>query len=148
MIDFLLLSNCEPYRLGIYENNNLIDSFEVWQKAGNAFAILIQMALQKYNKPKRMLYATGPGNLTSIKLGYITAKTVAISFDIEFLGASSFNFNGFLPLAAFGAKSFVFKDDLIVLSDEKAVDVSLPSSIANIKFLANQTPVYPLPCVM
>lgn len=147
MTDFLLLSNAQPYELGVYDQEKLIDLFQINSKAAVALPSLFMVALDKYKIPKRILYAAGPGNLTSIKLGFIAAKTVAVAFDLEFYGTSSFYFNDFAPIAAFGEKTFIFKNNTIILSNDIAVSLTLPSSLVGIEFLANQTPIYPLPCV-
>ncbi len=147
MKDLLLISNGEPYLLGIYDNSMLVESFSFDGKAANALPQLFVEVKNKYKDIKRVLLAVGPGNLTSIKLGYVAAKTASIAFNVGYYGASSFEFNGKNPISAFGSKVFKIENGKITLDSGDAVKPSLPNSIKDIEFIENLAPIYPLPSV-
>lgn len=147
MIDLLLISNCEPYQLGVYENLTLIESLALDGKAANALPKLFLEINKKYKNINRVLLAVGPGNLTSIKLGYVAAKTASIALCVPYFGASSFEFNDKKPIAAFGSKVFKLENGKIILDNGDATNPVLPNSIKDIEFKQNLAPIYPLPSV-
>lgn len=147
MIDLLLISNGEPYQLGVYENSMLIESFSLDGKAANALPKLFLEVKNRYKNINRILLAVGPGNLTSIKLGYVAAKTASIAFNVCYYGVSSFEFNGKNPISAFGSKVFKIENGKIILDSGEPVKPSLPISIKDIEFIENLAPIYPLPSV-
>ncbi len=118
MTVFLFLNVYSPFSLGVYVDGRLVDSFLEDGKASDVLAIMMGAALKKYS-PDEIYYTNGPGNSMSLKIAYITLKTVAVIRQIPLYGVSPFLFNGEKPIRGIGGGFFVKDKNGIMLQKSK-----------------------------
>lgn len=144
--DVILFSSSSPLLCGIYENEELVQS---WSFEGKTLDGLIEV-LQKCPKIDRVFYARGPGSFTAIKLTHIFLQTLQITQGVELFATESFYFNNNLPIKAFGNQYFVKNASEIVLQrfeEELEVEFRLPNRLEVGDFCSMNEPLYILPPV-
>ncbi|HOI83849.1 MAG TPA: hypothetical protein PKW30_06030 [Campylobacterales bacterium] len=114
MIRFLFLTVSSPFRLGVYENDELQKEYIKEGKASDVLPVMIDEALRDHSVDE-IYYTNGPGNHMSLKIAYVCLKTISIIKKIPFYGISPFDFNGNLPIKAFGNSYFVYEAGRISL---------------------------------
>ena len=58
-VDVLLITLSSPIKMGIYENNQLIETIESEKKSSDILPLLFDDLLKKY-QPQKLFYANGP----------------------------------------------------------------------------------------
>jgi len=105
-VDVLVIALSSPIIIGIYENQELVESITSQQKSSESLPLLFDDILKKYTI-KKLLYANGPGSFMAIKVAYIFLKTLSILKDIPFYATDAFYFNNNAPIKAIGKLYFV-----------------------------------------
>lgn len=150
MIRFLFLTVASPFYVGIYENDRLISSFCEEGKASDALPILIDKALSM-RKPQELYYTNGPGNHMSLKIAYVSLKSVSIAKNIPLFGLSPFIFNENSPIRAFAKSYFALnfgKIELINFDEEPSLKTpTLLEEIAFDNLKESDEPLFLLPPV-
>ena len=144
----VVISIASPLQLGVYEDEQLIESLSSDQKTSEILVSLIIELLAKY-PITQILYTHGPGSYMAIKLTYIMLKTIEIVREIEFVGVDAFSFNDNQPIKALGSLYFVKQENEIITQkfDTKLEQTfSLPQSITHLT-LSDNKPLYILPAV-
>ena len=142
MTVFLFLNIYSPFSLGVYENGVLVDSFSKEGKASDVLAVIIEEALKKY-LPDEIYYTNGPGNSMSLKIAYITLKTVAVIRQIPLFGISPFLFNDSEPIRGIGGGFFVKDKNGIMLQKSEDLKEKVLSLPANTDFISSKSGAEP-----
>ena len=145
----LIISISSPLLLGVYEDDNLIDSISSELKTSEILLPTIMTILDKYHISK-MIYTRGPGSYMAIKLTYIMLKTIEITRGIKCFGCSGFVLNGNQPIKAIGNLYFIKEKETIMTKKyEQPVNApfTLPQSIHDLEIDEESTPEYVLPAV-
>ncbi|MGE4398533.1 MAG: tRNA threonylcarbamoyladenosine biosynthesis protein TsaB [Campylobacterales bacterium] len=150
MIKFLFLTVSSPFRLGVYENDELKKEYVAEGKASDVLPVMIDEALKDY-APNEIYYTNGPGNHMSLKIAYVCLKSISIVKKIPLYGVTPFAFNGNLPIRAFGNSYFVYETGRISLKVfENIPTVGEPILPSRCDFAAVQgapEPLFILPAV-
>lgn len=145
----VVIALSSPLLLGVYENDNLIESHSSEKKTSEILLPLIMKILETYAIGK-MIYTRGPGSYMAIKLTYIMLKTIEISKGIPCLACSGFLFNKGFPIKAIGNLYFIKEKETIMTKKyAQPIEVSfaLPQSISNLILDDESIPEYMLPAV-
>jgi len=150
----LVISISNPILIGIYDNDELIDTISQDGKTSDVLPLLFEQILTKYNL-NSIYYVNGPGSYMAIKIAYIFLKTISIVNKIELYAVSGFDFNNNSPIKALGKKYFFrdnnkLDDDKITiefLNDTIIEDFKVPQNLTNIKYSEDTLPQYNLPAV-
>ena len=73
-VDVLCITLTSPIKIGIYENEKLVETIESEEKSSDILPLLFKDILEKYDVQK-LLYANGPGSFMAIKVAYIFLKS-------------------------------------------------------------------------
>ena len=145
----LIISIASPLLIGVYKDNQLIETFSSTQKTSEILLSLIMESLERYDISS-IIYVRGPGSYMAIKLTYIILKTIEITKGIECLGCSGFAVNSNQPIKAIGNLYFIKeKETIITKKFEQPVKANfcLPQCIENLSIDKQSTPEYILPAV-
>lgn len=150
-ISVLVISIANPILIGIYEDDNLIETISKEGKTSDILPNIFDNILQKY-KLKSIYYANGPGSYMAIKVAYVFLKTLSIVKELEFEATDAFNFNDNSPIKALGKKYFFkVQDDKIeidFLNDNQEIkEFILPNKLNQSIFKNDTLPSYNLPAV-
>ncbi len=143
-VDVLLITLVSPIKIGIYENNKLIETIESEKKSSDILPLLFD-DLQKKYQPQRLLYANGPGSFMAIKVAYVFLKSYSILKKIPLLATDAFYFNNNAPIKAVGKLYFVKVSSEIQTQKLESVPESifiLPSVLDDTEFSSNTEPLY------
>jgi len=105
-VDVLLIALTSPIKIGIYEDQKLIETIENSGKSSDVLPTIYQEILNKY-RVKKLFYANGPGSFMAIKVAYIFLKSLSILKNIPLFATSAFYFNDNQPIKAIGKLHFV-----------------------------------------
>lgn len=143
-VDLVLIALSSPVKIGIYENQQLIETIESEKKSSDVLPTLFRDIFKKYDVEK-LFYANGPGSFMAIKVAYIFLKSISILKKIPLFAADAFYFNKNQPIKAIGKLYFVkISSEIKTQKLEKApaVSLELPSVLDYSKFSTNTTPLY------
>lgn len=143
-VDVLLIALSSPIKIGIYEENILIDTIESSAKSSDVLPLLYKDLFETYNVVK-LFYANGPGSFMAIKVAYIFLKSLSILKDIPLFATDAFKFNQNTPIKAIGKLCFVKIDKEIKtqkFQNVPEVDFLLPKQLVYEEFSKNTTPLY------
>jgi len=150
-ISVLVISISSPILVGIYKDNNLVETISKEGKTSDILPDIFDDILQKYSITS-ILYANGPGSYMAIKVAYIFLKTLCITKNLNFKATDAFYFNDNSPIKALGKKYF-FKaqNDKITIDflndGEKIKEFILPNKLNMSIFKDDTLPNYNLPVV-
>ncbi|MEA3418641.1 MAG: hypothetical protein U9Q90_04505 [Campylobacterota bacterium] len=145
----LIISISSPLLLGVYRDNELIETLQSEKKTSDILLPLIRDVMERYSLD-RIIYTRGPGSFMAIKLTYLILKTMEIVKRITFEGCSAFEVNDNRPIKAMGNLYFVKeKETIITKKFEQPVtqEFSLPVSLATLETDDKETPLYVLPAI-
>jgi len=150
MKSLLIISIANPITIGLYEDNELIDTIQEEGMTSDILPLIMEDILKKHTLDE-LIYVNGPGSYMAIKIAYIFLKTISITKKIPLKAIEGFYFNDNAPIKALGKKYFVKKDDQISIDfiddQTKLKDFSLPKTLQNLKFDKDELPKYHLPAV-
>lgn len=150
----LVISISSPLQIGVYKDNEHIETFSKDGKTSDILPSLFESILNKYDLDE-IYYVNGPGSYMAIKIAYIFLKTVSIVNNIKLYAVTGFDFNNNSPIKALGKKYFFRnnnkqEDDKITiefLNDSSIEDFEIPLSFEYIKYSEDTLPKYHLPAV-
>lgn len=148
-VDVVVIALATPLKIGIYEEDNLIETFQSEAKSSDYLPELFSEILKRYQL-QSITYANGPGSFMAIKMSYLFFKTLEVCSGIKLFAASAFAFNQSSPIKAMG-KLYFHKNDSGIeikpLEDQKIEDFSLPQQYSQIQRESDTAPNYVLPAV-
>ncbi|MBP9566423.1 MAG: hypothetical protein KBE02_03995 [Sulfurospirillum sp.] len=148
-VDIIVITLTSPLHVGIYENNQLIKTFETVEQTSEALPLLFQKILKEYC-PVRIFFARGPGSFMAIKITYIFLKTLSISLNIPLFACDGFRFNEGRPIRAMRNLYFIKTEGLIStkrFNDDIEQKFMLPDVLNEAFFSDDVEPLYMLPAV-
>ena len=143
-VDVLLITLVSPIKVGIYENNQLIETIESQKKSSDILPLLFNDLFKKY-QPQKLLYANGPGSFMAIKVAYVFLKSMSILKKISLLATDAFYFNNNAPIKAVGKLYFVKISSEIKTQKLESVPESnfmLPNVLDYSEFSSDTEPLY------
>lgn len=150
-IDILVISIASPILIGIYKDQQLIDTFSIDGKTSDVLPIIFQDIINQY-KINTITYVNGPGSFMAIKVAFIFLRTICITQNIPLFAMSGFDLNNNSPIKALGKKYFFNRQDAKIdidfLNDDTQIDpFKLPNMLDMCKLLSSNEPNYNLPAV-
>ncbi|MEO1937920.1 MAG: hypothetical protein ABGW85_04705 [Sulfurimonas sp.] len=148
-VDVVLIALNSPIRLGIYENQKLIEEIESYEKSSDVLPLLFKDILEKYEL-KQLFYANGPGSFMAIKVAYIFLESLSILKKIPLFARDAFYFNDNKPIKAIGKLCFVKIADNIQTQKFETVpevDFKLPKELNYNEFSKDTAPLYKIGAV-
>ncbi|MCH5336237.1 MAG: tRNA threonylcarbamoyladenosine biosynthesis protein TsaB [Campylobacter sp.] len=133
--------------LGIYENQELIKSYESEEKADEFVPKILQILLKEFEFSS-LVYANGPGSFMGIKISYVSLKTLSLVKNIPLFAVSAFELNGFKPISANKNLCFVWKDSKIILEKNTPANFFLPQNLQELNLKNDNLPFYFLDAVI
>ncbi|MGB3960799.1 MAG: hypothetical protein WBK95_01035 [Sulfurimonas sp.] len=143
-VDVLLIALSSPIFIGVYENNQLIETIETHEKSSDILPLLFDGLFKKYTVEK-LFYANGPGSFMAIKVAYIFLKSMSVLKKIPLYATDAFFFNKNHPIKAIGKLYFVkISSEIKTQKLEQAPEASfsLPDVLQYNEFSKNATPLY------
>ena len=143
-VDLLFITLSSPIKIGIYEDNKLIESLETYEKSSDVLPKIFDELSRKY-LIKKLFYANGPGSFMAIKIAYIFLKSMSILKNIPLFATDAFYFNKNQPIKAIGKLYFVkisseIKTQKLEMAPE--ADFMLPDVLDYSEFSTTATPLY------
>jgi len=148
-VDVLLIALNAPIHIGIYENRQLVEEIDSFEKSSDVLPILFQKILEKYDV-KQLFYANGPGSFMAIKVAYIFLESLSILKKIPLYARDAFYFNGNKPIKAVGKLCFVkIADNIQTQKFEEVPEVhfELPKELNYKEFSKDTAPLYKIGAV-
>jgi len=143
-VDVLLITLSSPLKVGIYEDNKLIETIESEKKSSDILPLLFDDLLKRY-QPQKLFYANGPGSFMAIKVAYVFLKSMSILKKIPLFATDAFYFNNNTPIKAVGKLYFVKISSEIETQKLDSVPESifiLPPVLDYSEFSSNTEPLY------
>ena len=143
-VDIVLVTLTSPIKIGIYENNMLLDSIESSEKSSDVLPLIFESLFRKYNIQK-LFYANGPGSFMAIKVTYVFLKSISILKNIPLFATDAFYFNKSQPIKAIGKLYFVKISSEIKtqkLETAPEVEFTLRDVLDYNEFSTNTAPLY------
>ena len=143
-VDLVFITLSSPIKIGIYENNQLIDSIVSEEKSSEVLPILYQKLDEIYNIEK-LFYANGPGSFMAIKVAYIFLKSMSVLKNIPLFATDAFYFNKNEPIKAIGKLCFVkiaseIKTQKLEIAPN--MEFNLPDVLDYTEFSTTASPLY------
>ena len=150
MLDILVISISTPLKIGLYENNVLVKTYEIDGKTSDGLPKLFETVLKSF-EINRIFYVNSPGSYMAIKVAYVFLKTLSITKKLPFYATNGFHFNNNSPIKALGKKYFINKDGEIIIdfidNNTKLEEFELPKQLNEKLFSKDTLPIYNLPAV-
>jgi len=143
-VDVLLITLTSPLKIGIYENNVLIQEIESLEKSSDYLPLLFDELFKKYDI-RKLFYANGPGSFMAIKVAYVFLKSLSILKKIPLFATDAFYFNNNQPIKAIGKLYFVkLSSEIKTQKLETAPEAlfKLPDMLDYNEFSKIATPLY------
>lgn len=143
-VDVVCITLTSPIKIGIYENNRLIETMLSDEKSSDVLPLIFKELLNKYDVEK-LFYANGPGSFMAIKVAYIFLKSLSILKKIPLFATDAFYFNKNQPIKAIGKLYFVKINQEIKtqkLQTAPEADFILPDVLDYNEFSTSTTPLY------
>lgn len=143
-VDLLFITLSSPIKIGIYEDNKLIESLETYEKSSDVLPKIFDELSRRY-LIKKLFYANGPGSFMAIKIAYIFLKSMSVLKNIPLFATDAFYFNKNQPIKAIGKLYFVkisseIKTQKLEMAPE--ADFMLPDVLDYSEFSTTATPLY------
>lgn len=143
-VDLLFITLSSPIKIGIYEDNKLIESLETYEKSSDVLPKIFDELSRRY-LIKKLFYANGPGSFMAIKIAYIFLKSMGVLKNIPLFATDAFYFNKNQPIKAIGKLYFVkisseIKTQKLEMAPE--ADFMLPDVLDYSEFSTTATPLY------
>jgi tRNA A37 threonylcarbamoyladenosine modification protein TsaB len=149
LYEILIISIASPLLIGVYKDGLLVEEIISEQKTSEVLLKELTEIATRYNYT-HILYTNGPGSYMSIKLTYITLRSLEILKGISFDGCNAFDLNGQKPIKAMGKLYFIKeKETIITKKFDEVVEqrFKLPSMLSEVTILDDNKPLYILPAV-
>lgn len=148
-VDLVFITLSSPILVGVYEDNELIDSIKSDEKSSECLPILFDKLAKTYDI-KALFYANGPGSFMAIKIAYIFLKSISIIKNIPLYATDAFYFNKNQPIKAIGKLFFVKISSEIKTEKFKEApkgNFELPKVLNVNDFSQETTPLYSIDAV-
>jgi len=148
-VDVLLIALSSPISVGIYENQELIETIESDKRSSDILAPIFKELFEKYTI-KGLFYANGPGSFMAIKVAYIFLKSLSVLRDIPLYARDAFYFNGNEPIKAIGKLCFVkIASEIKTQKLQKVPELKfrLPHRLEYSEFSTDAAPLYKIGAV-
>ncbi|MCW8838946.1 MAG: hypothetical protein OQK11_09625 [Thiovulaceae bacterium] len=148
-VDVVCVTLSSPILIGVYENQNLIETISTEEKSSEILPKIFENILKKYDV-KRLFYAKGPGSFMAIKITYIFLKSLSILKKIPLFATDAFYFNKNQPIKAIGKLFFVkiaSKIETQKLEKVPNSEFMLKDVLEYDEFDENTTPLYAIGAV-
>jgi tRNA A37 threonylcarbamoyladenosine modification protein TsaB len=148
-VDLVFITLSSPIKVGVYEDNKLIDSIISEEKSSEILPIIYKDLDKKYNI-KQLFYANGPGSFMAIKVAYIFLKSMSVLKNIPLYATDAFYFNENQPIKAIGKLCFVKLSSEIKtqkLETTPNMDFRLPDVLDYNEFSTSAQPLYAIGAV-
>jgi tRNA A37 threonylcarbamoyladenosine modification protein TsaB len=145
----VIISIASPLLIGVYRDDLLIETIEKNKKTSDILLQVLMDISARYNY-EQVIYTNGPGSYMSIKLTYITLRTLEIIKGLKIYACDAFSLNNQNPIKAMGKLYFIKeKDTIITKKFDEVVEqrFKLPSMLSEVTILSNNEPLYILPAV-
>ena len=149
-LKLFIIPTSTPVLLGVYEGNELLESFYLEDKLSDSLLPKFREIYQKYPSINSLYFVRGPGSFMALKLIYLFAKTLEITKDFTLFGTHGFYFNQNSPIKAYGNSYFVFDKEITLKNFSKTPKMenySLPQILDLSLFSSEIDPLYLLPAV-
>jgi len=150
LVDVFVISISHPLLIGVYENKQLIKTYEQEGKTSDILPLIFEKILSEF-RIKELYYVNSPGSYMAIKVAYVFLKTLAITQHIKLKATFGFNFNNQTPIKALGKKYFIYENKEIKIDflhkDTILGEFKLPEMLDDAIFEAESLPKYNLPAV-
>ncbi len=150
MIEVLVITISNPLLIGIYEDKQLIKTYENNGMTSDILPVLFDEILKKYSV-ETIYYVNTPGSYMAIKVAYVFLKTISITKNIPLKACSGFQFNKNSPIKALGKKYFINENEVVKVdfleNNCKIHDFKLPNVLNDLKYTLETLPIYNLPAV-
>jgi len=143
-VDVVLIALSSPIKIGIYENNKLLESVVSEEKSSEVLPKIYKDILNRY-EVKKLFYANGPGSFMAIKVAYIFLKSLSVLNKIPLFATDAFYFNKNQPIKAIGKLFFVKISSEIKtqkLEIAPSMEFKLPDVLDYNEFSTTATPLY------
>ena len=143
-VDLVFITLSSPIKIGVYENNKLIDTVVSEEKSSEILPIIYQQLDKTYNI-KKLFYANGPGSFMAIKVAYIFLKSMSVLKNIPLFATDAFYFNKNQPIKAIGKLCFVkIASEIKTQKLETApnMEFNLPDVLDYTEFSTTASPLY------
>jgi len=148
-VDLVFITLSSPIKIGVYENNQLIDTVVSEEKSSEILPVIYKQLSLTYNIEK-LFYANGPGSFMAIKVAYIFLKSMSVLKNIPLYATDAFYFNENQPIKAIGKLCFV-KIALEIktqkLETAPNMEFNLPDVLDYTEFSTTASPLYAIGAV-
>lgn len=149
--DIVVLALSSPIQIGIYQDNQRIETIIHEEKTSDILPLIFKNLLQQY-AINFVYFAKGPGSFMAIKLVYVFLKTLQITQGIRLKATDGFYFTDNAPIKAVGKSCFIKQGDTIEISTTIPYDTllnqfRLPQTLDPSCFSDDIEPLYILPAV-
>lgn len=108
--NLLVVCISSPLHYAIYDDDRLLESFSIDEKPSTALPLMYQRLLESSVCVQAIYYASGPGNLSALKLVHIFLQSWAIAGSIPLYATDSFSLCLDSHIPAFGKKYFTLQN--------------------------------------
>ena len=147
--EIVIVSISSPLLIGVYRDGILVEEIEKEEKTSEILLKVLMDIKSRYDY-EHIIYTNGPGSYMSIKLTYITLRSLEILKDIKFSGCDAFSLNNQNPIKAMGKLYFIKDKGKIVtkIFDEVLNQkFKLPKELSEMTILDSNLPLYIIPAV-
>ncbi|MDL0079772.1 hypothetical protein [Helicobacter zhangjianzhongii] len=99
-----------PLHYALYDDDRLLESFHIDEKPSRALPLMYQHLQESSVRVGGIYYASGPGNLSALKLTHIFLQSWAIVESIPLYATDSFSLCLDSHIPAFGKKYFTLQN--------------------------------------
>lgn len=142
--NLLVVCISSPLYYALYDDDRLLESFSIDEKPSTALPLMYQRLRESSMRVSGIYYASGPGNLSALKLTHTFLHSWAIVESIPLHATHSF---ALLPehyIYAFGKKHFIMREN-IAPSPTKSPEQNLALITANIECVLCENPPHSPP---
>jgi len=143
-VDLVFITLSSPIKIGVYENNKLIETIISEEKSSEVLPIIYKKLNNTYNI-KKLFYANGPGSFMAIKVAYIFLESMSVLKNIPLFATDAFYFNKNQPIKAIGKLCFVkIASEIKTQKLEMAptMEFNLPDVLDYTEFTTMASPLY------
>jgi tRNA A37 threonylcarbamoyladenosine modification protein TsaB len=144
-----VLSIASPMQIGVYENDVLVKTVTLGGQASTQLPPVLDSLLKQY-EIESIIYVHSPGSFMSLKIAYVTLKTIELIQNIPLYAVDGFVCNGNKPIKAIGKIYFVKEDGTITTKkyqDAVKQEFFLPHRIDGMAVSAQTAPKYEISAV-
>jgi len=148
-VDLVFITLSSPIKIGVYLDNNLIDTVISEEKSSEILPIIYKKLDDTYDIQK-LFYANGPGSFMAIKVAYIFLKSMSVLKNIPLFATDAFYFNKNEPIKAIGKLCFVkIASEIKTQKLETApnMEFNLPDVLDYTEFSTAASPLYSIGAV-